>query len=95
MALADTPKDALMAQQPVGEQSSWRWSLYLLVGGGQQGKQQVSERHRVDEPLNPLDRGALGHDAEIGWGSVAGPALWVKQRLTGFVLPQQLQSWGY
>lgn len=57
--------------------------MHLLVGGGEQSEEQVGERDRVDEPLDPLDGGALSHDGELGRGPVTGPALGRTEGLEG------------
>lgn len=49
--------------------------MYLLIGSGKQGKQKIGEGHGVDEPLDPLDGGALGHDVQFCWGTVTSPTL--------------------
>lgn len=50
-------------------------SSYLSVGSREQSQQQISEWHRVYEPLNPLDGRALSHDIQHCWRAVALPAL--------------------
>lgn len=49
--------------------------LHLFVGRGEKGEQQICQRHGVNEPLDPLDRGALCHDVKLSWWTVARPTL--------------------
>lgn len=50
-------------------------SSYLSVGCGEQSQQQISEWHRVYEPLDPLDGRALSHDIQHCWRAITLPAL--------------------
>ena len=57
---------------------SWimQW-LNLFVGSREQVEQEIGQRHRVDEPLDPLDGSALCHDVEFSWWTITCPTLQV------------------
>lgn len=50
-------------------------SSYLSVRSRQQSQQQISEWHRIYQPLNSLDGCALSHDIQHCWRTITLPAL--------------------
>lgn len=58
---------------------------YLFIGGGEQRKEQVGERDRVNESLHSLYGCALGHDVQLCWRPVTGPALEDRKQLHSYL----------
>lgn len=48
---------------------------YLFIRSGEQCEKKIAQRHGVDQPLYSLDGCTLGHDVQLGWWAVTGPAL--------------------